>query len=286
MGFSRQEYWSGLPFLLQGIFLTQGLNLGLLHCRQIHYCLNHQESPKKRRPTPFPIIWANSWWQLSLIQIRSHSQAPKQSLRFWLTISGSKGRNQPPLAKWTMSWRWKVSLQDKEAGKRRWQMDAEQTKTAAVHSISHSNIFKWPLMALGKSPAKHILPCLCDSLSFARSLLFQYLGLFAQEMKPLSTPSTSPAVHSQNPLLSLPKSQSSAGWKRWNTTRSLKSFQGLLRTLNIQRHNSDFLWPHHSSTYESEEVGNGDPKQILHHIFLSVLQIKSYILEIPWWSNG
>ena len=25
-GFSRQEYWSGLPFLLQGIFLTQGLN--------------------------------------------------------------------------------------------------------------------------------------------------------------------------------------------------------------------------------------------------------------------
>ena len=31
MGFSRQEYWSGLPFLLQGIFLTQGSNLNLLH---------------------------------------------------------------------------------------------------------------------------------------------------------------------------------------------------------------------------------------------------------------
>ena len=27
MGFSRQEYWSGLPFLLQGIFLTQGSKL-------------------------------------------------------------------------------------------------------------------------------------------------------------------------------------------------------------------------------------------------------------------
>ena len=26
VGFPRQEYWSGLPFLLQGIFLTQGLN--------------------------------------------------------------------------------------------------------------------------------------------------------------------------------------------------------------------------------------------------------------------
>ena len=31
--------------LLQGIFLTQGLNLGLLHCRQILYGLSHQGSP-------------------------------------------------------------------------------------------------------------------------------------------------------------------------------------------------------------------------------------------------
>ena len=34
MGFSRQEYWSGLHFFLQGIFLTQRSNPGLLHCRQ------------------------------------------------------------------------------------------------------------------------------------------------------------------------------------------------------------------------------------------------------------
>ena len=31
MGFSWQEYWSGFHFLLQGIFLTHGSNLGLLH---------------------------------------------------------------------------------------------------------------------------------------------------------------------------------------------------------------------------------------------------------------
>ena len=31
MGFLRQEHWSGLHFLLQGIFLTEGSNLGLLH---------------------------------------------------------------------------------------------------------------------------------------------------------------------------------------------------------------------------------------------------------------
>ena len=35
MGFSRQEYWSGLHALLQGIFPAQGMNLHplcLLHC--------------------------------------------------------------------------------------------------------------------------------------------------------------------------------------------------------------------------------------------------------------
>ena len=31
MGFSRQEHWSGLPSLLQGIFPTQGSNLHLSH---------------------------------------------------------------------------------------------------------------------------------------------------------------------------------------------------------------------------------------------------------------
>ena len=31
-------------FLLQGIFLTPGLNLDLLHCRQILYHLSHQRS--------------------------------------------------------------------------------------------------------------------------------------------------------------------------------------------------------------------------------------------------
>ena len=46
--FFRWEYWNGLPFSLQGILPTQGLNpslLGLLHCRQILYPLSHQGSP-------------------------------------------------------------------------------------------------------------------------------------------------------------------------------------------------------------------------------------------------
>ena len=39
--------WVAIHSLLQGIFPTQGLNLGLLHCRQILYYLNHQRSPLK-----------------------------------------------------------------------------------------------------------------------------------------------------------------------------------------------------------------------------------------------
>ena len=33
----------GCHALLLGIFPTQEMNLGLLHCRQILYCLSHQE---------------------------------------------------------------------------------------------------------------------------------------------------------------------------------------------------------------------------------------------------
>ena len=47
MEFSRQEYWSGLPFPFPGIFPTQGSNLGLLHCRQMLYRLSHQPDTKE-----------------------------------------------------------------------------------------------------------------------------------------------------------------------------------------------------------------------------------------------
>ena len=45
MQFSRQKYWSGLPFPSPGDPQIQGSNLGLLHCRQILYHLSHQKSP-------------------------------------------------------------------------------------------------------------------------------------------------------------------------------------------------------------------------------------------------
>ena len=56
-------------FLLQGLFPTQGLNLGFPHCRQMLYHLSHQGSPikllggcligkqGKKRPTCLIVIW-------------------------------------------------------------------------------------------------------------------------------------------------------------------------------------------------------------------------------------
>ena len=42
--FPGQSTGVGRHFLLQGIFLTQGANPGLLHCRQLLYHLSHQGS--------------------------------------------------------------------------------------------------------------------------------------------------------------------------------------------------------------------------------------------------
>ena len=47
MGFSRQDTGVGCHFLLQGFFLTQGSNPGLLNCRKILYHLSHQGAPLK-----------------------------------------------------------------------------------------------------------------------------------------------------------------------------------------------------------------------------------------------
>ena len=48
MGFSQKEYWSGLPFLLYGIFLTQGSHSGflnLLHWQADSLTLSHLGIP-------------------------------------------------------------------------------------------------------------------------------------------------------------------------------------------------------------------------------------------------
>ena len=45
LGFSRQEYWSGLPFPSLGDLPNPESNQGLLHYRQILYQVSYQGSP-------------------------------------------------------------------------------------------------------------------------------------------------------------------------------------------------------------------------------------------------
>ena len=47
--------------LLQGIFPTQGSNLGLPYCRQILYQLSHKGSPRKLEWVAYPFSSGSSW---------------------------------------------------------------------------------------------------------------------------------------------------------------------------------------------------------------------------------
>ena len=53
-GFSRQEYWSGLPRPLPGDLPNSGISLGLPHCRQILCHLSHQGSPRVLEWAAYP----------------------------------------------------------------------------------------------------------------------------------------------------------------------------------------------------------------------------------------
>ena len=72
MEFPRQEYWSGLPFSSQGIFLTQGSNLPLLLGRH-SLSLNHL---------------GTGWWKLQipivvLIFEKKNADDREKNLRKW-----------------------------------------------------------------------------------------------------------------------------------------------------------------------------------------------------------
>ena len=65
----------GCHSLLQGIFLTQGSNLCLLHCRWILYCLSHQRSPKT----------GESWWLLTqALVLKMHTSGQTINFDNWM----------------------------------------------------------------------------------------------------------------------------------------------------------------------------------------------------------
>ena len=67
MEFTGKNTRVGCRSLLQGIFLTQQWNLGLLHCRQILYHRNHQGSPLNQTVAATEKIVQLESWELCFI---------------------------------------------------------------------------------------------------------------------------------------------------------------------------------------------------------------------------
>ena len=61
----------GSRSLLQEIFPTQGLNPGLLHCKQILYQLSHQRSPKLE-----PLLWSQNPTSYLRVTAANHLYSP------------------------------------------------------------------------------------------------------------------------------------------------------------------------------------------------------------------
>ena len=139
--FSRQEYFSGLPFPSLGDLLTQELNPGLLHCRQILYHLRHQGSPWRRRDEQSTVgikqrsilkgkVWGNgSQQQGGLPYLRKLDKLPQVSEnQRWTAVSlvneenGGKGKRAgvETVGELRGEWekRWKQNLKD-----RRWERE-------------------------------------------------------------------------------------------------------------------------------------------------------------------
>ena len=107
----------GCHALLQGIFPTQGLNPGLLHCRQILYQLSYQEAPyvtihiSNTPKSSFESDWAFLVERPPLLTFRGETQTRglthRQALEEWFL-------NSLPRARPSSSY-FRVSLQ-KETG--------------------------------------------------------------------------------------------------------------------------------------------------------------------------
>ena len=63
MGFSSQEYWSGLPCPTPGDLPNPGIKprFCLPHHRHILYCLNHQGRPRRQEWVAYPFSRDSSW---------------------------------------------------------------------------------------------------------------------------------------------------------------------------------------------------------------------------------
>ena len=80
MGFFRQEYWSGLPFLPPGDLPDQGSNLHLLHWQADSLPLSHLRSPKK---TIYYIMTKRSILQKHVTILKMYKPSNRASKYVW-----------------------------------------------------------------------------------------------------------------------------------------------------------------------------------------------------------
>ena len=91
MGFSRQEYWSGLPFPSPGDLPDPGSNPGLLHCRQMLYRLSNKGS------------WQQSllWFQQSGVKARPHH--PRRRCHHYQSVTSNTHKpSMSSLSPWVL----------------------------------------------------------------------------------------------------------------------------------------------------------------------------------------
>ena len=98
IGFSRQEYWSGLQFPSKGNLPNQGSSPGLLHCRQIPYCLS-----------PHTMRWeGGSGWGIHVNPLLIHVNVWQKPLQYFkvirlqlIKINGKKWISDEKKCDWT-----------------------------------------------------------------------------------------------------------------------------------------------------------------------------------------
>ena len=87
----------GFHFLLQGIFPNQGLNPGLLYCRQILYQLNYKGSPCLALGIPqknleVVLLKGEAAWKINSYQISMDNARTPEAFRatpcHWLSCAG------------------------------------------------------------------------------------------------------------------------------------------------------------------------------------------------------
>ena len=66
--------------LLQGTFPTQGLNPGLLHCRQILNQLSHKSSPRTMEWVAYPFSRGSSWHNHNCVDDFLQEHVPRDEL--------------------------------------------------------------------------------------------------------------------------------------------------------------------------------------------------------------